>query len=411
MKRLWKVIPPCLSDLLGFQMVLGETEGMGLIDDPSRYKPLRRDQAGRGSRGGRGGGRRDRGFRGQERSRRGSGGVTAGSRVVHSDIRNEDIITGTERKVMAAFEAGAGQLSPAFVLLAYGPSASMISSDLEYAAEQIQEQSGIPALSVKLDGEKDYLYGMGCTLEAMGKLLLTERRILPGTVNLLGANPVDWTEETAASVEALLTGAGWHILSRWGIKETTENLKDAAAAQVNVVVNESGLRLATYMQQEFGVPYVTGAPFGQAATEKLLAALERVRNGGGAVEQPEPPQGEPEALVVGEQFTANAIRLALADRGWKNTRVLSFCEMNRGEMLPGDKKLTGEDDFAAQANAPSVRLIIADRDYSPLVKQEVQWIGLPNGGSLSPVNPTENFNVAGGALDAWLDAERKGEIV
>ncbi|MCD7843616.1 MAG: hypothetical protein LUG17_03200 [Clostridiales bacterium] len=39
MKRLWKVIPPCLSDLLGFQMVLTETEGMGLIDDPSRYKP------------------------------------------------------------------------------------------------------------------------------------------------------------------------------------------------------------------------------------------------------------------------------------------------------------------------------------------------------------------------------------
>ncbi|MCD8189601.1 MAG: nitrogenase component 1 [Clostridiales bacterium] len=225
MKRLWKVIPPCLSDLLGFQMVLTETEGMGLIDDPSRYKPLRRDQTGRrGSRGGRGGGHSDRGFRGQERSRRGSGGVTAGSRVVHSDIRNEDIITGTERKVMAAFEAGAGQLSPTFVLLAYGPSASMISSDLEYAAEQIQEQSGIPTLSVKLDGEKDYLYGIGCTLEAMGKLLLSERRILPGTVNLLGANPVDWTQETAASVETLLTEAGWHILSRWGRKETTENL-------------------------------------------------------------------------------------------------------------------------------------------------------------------------------------------
>ncbi|MCD8354628.1 MAG: hypothetical protein LUC47_10010 [Clostridiales bacterium] len=46
-----------------------------------------------------------------------------------------------------------------------------------------------------------------------------------------------------------------------------------------------------------------------------------------------------------------------------------------------------------------------------MVKQEVRWIGLPNGGSLSPVNPTENFNMADSRLDAWLDVELKGERV
>ena len=49
MKRLWKYIPPCLSDVLGFQAVMNETDGLGIIDDPGSYKPLNIMGVGQGS--------------------------------------------------------------------------------------------------------------------------------------------------------------------------------------------------------------------------------------------------------------------------------------------------------------------------------------------------------------------------
>ncbi|MCD7744871.1 MAG: hypothetical protein LUI13_06295 [Lachnospiraceae bacterium] len=506
MKRLWKVLPPCLSDLMGFEAVVNETEGLGLIDDSSTYKPLMFGRGGHGRPGiedrpDRDGhplmndssevgshpwaaGRLDRGKyvemtghpdrderaemtghpdregRPEMEGRHGHGGGRAGfgrlmpgMRVLNSDIRNEDIITGTEKKVMLAFDRGVKQLSPNFVLLAYGPSASMIGSDLEYAAEKITEgsafvqrtsmdesasfrkeggstsvQSGLPAAAVKIDGEKDYLYGISCTLEAMGRLLLTPRETIPGSLNILGANTIDWAKESFADLEALLKQEGVQILSRWGWKETTENLKLASAAALNLVVNESGLRLARYMESEYGIPYLAGAPFGADFTETLKIWLKEavlvadtkrpgekqrkeVRLSASAASPKEDQRKEndvdtePEILIVGEQFTANAIRRELLRRGKSKIRVLSFYDMDRAYMETGDQKLTGEDDFARQANAASVRMIFADGDLRPLVKKEVRWVRLPNTGSMFPMESVEAFHMTGSALDVWLDRE------
>ncbi|MCD8012107.1 MAG: hypothetical protein LUG99_02825 [Lachnospiraceae bacterium] len=447
MKRLWKVLPPCFSDLMGFEAVMNETEGMGLIDDSSTYKPLRFGRDGHGRPGM--DGRTERGGRpeiegrhghGHGGGRGGFGGIIPGMRVLNSDIRNEDIISGTEKKVMLAFEKGEKRLSPNFVLLAYGPSASMIGSDLEYAAEKITEglssaqregasaQSGLPAAYVKIDGEKDYLYGISCTLEAMGRLLLLPSRTIPGSLNILGANTIDWAKESFADLESLLNQEGIQILSRWGWKETTENLKMASAAALNLVANESGLRLARYMESEFGIPYLAGAPFGATSVESLRSRLKEAGLGTSAGRPDEdlikktesataagkPDEDlmkgnamdtEPETLIVGEQFTANAIRRELFRRGEKKIRVLSFYDMDRAYMEPGDRKLTGEDDFAGQANAESVRMIFADGDLQPLVKKKVRWVKIPNTGSMFPVESLDAFNMTGGALDAWLNRE------
>jgi len=441
MKRLWKVLPPCISDLMGFEAVLNETEGMGLIDDSSRYKPIRFGREGNERREDH---RRREGHREYERperlerserhernerldmestlegsqrhgrdEHRGHGGrhdgVVPGVRVINSDIRNEDIITGTENKVLSAFERGAAQFSPNFALLAYGPSASMIGSDLEYAAEKIAGQSGIPTASVKIDGEKDYLYGISCTLETMGRLLLEPQNTIPGSLNILGANTIDWAKETVDDVEKVLLNAGFRILSRWGTKETTENLKMASAASCNLVVNESGLRLARFMEEEFGIPYLAGAPFGTAWMEQLLMKLKgdctSMDLSAEKMTAEHPASMEPEILIVGEQFMGNAIRQELLHRGYGEIRVLSFYDMDKEYMEAGDKKLTGEDEFAAQAGAETVRVIFADGDLRSLVEKEVRWIPLPNMGSMFPVKPMEAYNMAGQALDAWLDRE------
>lgn len=392
MKRLWKMIPPCFSDVQGFQAVINETDGMGIVDDPSRYKPLKRNPG-------------ERHPRGDFRRKGAPGGHgLPGVRVVNSDIRNAEIIHGTQQKVLDTFDYNAPHYQPGFVLLSYAPAASMIGSDLDAAAEIIRDQSGLPCSSVNLHGDKDYLYGVSLTLEAMGKLLLSDQETIPNTVNLLGCNTLDWAKETLAATEEMLADAGYTVLSRWGMKETTENLRKASAASVNLVVSAAGFRLARYMELEFGVPYIAGAPFGAAQWTALRDALRGVSvpAGSSACDMPE-------VLVIGEQLTADAIRQALLCKGFQNIQVLSFFDMEKSYMQPGDQKLSGEDDLAQKMAQPSVRLVVGDPDYKAAAPWDIPWIDLPNGAGMSIVNPIPNFNMAGEALDRWLDGALQGQ--
>ena len=430
MKRLWKYVPPCLSDILGFQDVISHTDGLGIIDDSSGYKPLNFSRRGGpgGHPGGRGGrpdsgegrpgGRQGRPEGGEGRPgghpfagggnpmRRGGrpggghghgGGRFEGVRVVTSDIQETDAVNGTEGKLMAAFESNQEHFAPQFALLTCAPCASMINTDLNDVAERIREKYNIPAAAVALDGQKDYLYGISLTLEAMGKLLLERKDTVPGTVNLLGCNTIDWPESAIREAEAWLTAAGFKVLTKWGAQETAGNLKTAAAASINLVVNVSGLRLAKYMEQEFGIPYVVGAPFG----EKQCAHLLEQMKGGRA---PKAENGEEaEVLILGEQLTADAIRAALLERGWKGVRVCSFFETDKALMAPGDKKLVSEDELAEELADGSLKLVLGDVDYKLPAGEALKWVPLPNPANNAPSVSVAPISFVDGALDRWLD--------
>lgn len=420
MKKLWKYIPPCLSDVQGFQLVINETEGVGIVDDPSRYKNVPR--AGEAGRGGFGGGRpmefggtkpmefrggRHEGFGGGRGGFEGHGGFggRAPGRVFQSDLRNSDIISGTEAKILEAFENNGKSFNPDFVLLCNAPSSAMISSDLESAALKISSSAQIPAGTVKIYGEKDYLYGISMTLEAMGKLLLSPSERIPRTVNILGCNTIDWPADALSDLCSSLEGIGMSVLSKWGAAGMkTADLKKAAQAAVNLVVNISGLRLARYMESEFGIPYISGAPFGEENLTKILNEL----SGNEAFESLAISDADLpcNAIVIGEQFTANAIRSILRTKGFA-ARVLSFYETDKAYMQTGDKKLSGEDDLKEAINAEGICLVIADPDYRMAVPEiegrSVKWIDMPNSG-MSVVNPVLPINMTGAKLDSWLSS-------
>lgn len=388
MKRLWKTIPPCLSDILGLQALMNSTEGLGIIDDASGYKPLRYtkgdgERSG-GRHGGRHGGGKQNGFFGSER-------------VIVSNIEEADIITGTADKVWHAVGAGISEFRPKFALLATAPCAAMIGSDLTEAADRISQEYGVPAAVVDMDGQKDYLYGVSMALEAMGKLLLERQDAVPNSVNLLGCQSVDWTEGMVQETAEWLEGNGFQVLSRWGSKEAAENLKRACAASVNLVVNVSGLRLARYMEREFGVPYVAGAPFGRERCARLIDALRSGQPHAPAEGTSEPPK----ALVIGEQLMADAIRQGLEARGFAPVRVCSFFETDKQELRPGDKKLISEDDLAAELANPELQIVFGDADCR--LGAQVKWAPLPNQASHAPSARLAPFSLIGGALDRWLD--------
>lgn len=385
MKRLWKTVPPCLSDIQGLQALMNNTEGIAVVDDASSYKPLRFAQGGVG----------------RPENRRGPGGKQTGyfgtQRMVSSEVREADVITGTSEKVWKAVKTGLEVFHPAFLLLATAPCAAMIGTDHGETLDRIREELSVPAAIVDLDGQKDYLCGIGMALEAMGTILPEKRETVPGTVNLLGCHSVDWTEDMVRETEKWLSDNGWKVLSRWGSKESIENFKNAAAAAVNLVVNVSGLRLARYMEREFGIPYVVGAPFGKAQCARLLEEMKS----GERAPLPEGGEGGPDALIIGEQLSADAIRRGLEARGYANVRVCSFFEMDKGFMRPGDRKLVSEDELASELANENLRVVFGDTDYK--MGSQVKWVPLHNQGNLAPASLTPPLPMTDGAMDHWLD--------
>ena len=126
MAGLWRKLPPLMADNFGFIEVINQTEGMGIIDDCSEYRTTR------------------------ERKRRTQ---HSDIRFVHTEMNSEDVIRGTEAKVLKTFENYQSIYNPQFVLLSAGPCSAMIGTDLEQAAEKIEQASTIRTAAVKLSGQ------------------------------------------------------------------------------------------------------------------------------------------------------------------------------------------------------------------------------------------------------------------
>ena len=374
MNNLYKYLTPFLADTFGFQEVIDVTDGMGILDDCSGYKG--------------------------RVSRTDTAEPYAGSRMVTSWIRMEDVIGGTKNKILETFRNSYQEFDPAFVLIGTAPVASMIGTDLEDVADSIARESGIPAASVELNGHKYYDQGISETLLALAKLLVQPaQEKIPGGINLIGGNAIDWTTRNVRGVRTWAEANGFQVVSQWGARETSDNLRQAAKAEINLVTAASGLATAKWMEQEFDIPYVAAAPFGRSWADRTAAA---VKNG----TQPEPPQSEEPSsvLIIGEQLTSNAIRATLAlDYDIRGVDVATFFTFNKALANPNDKRLKSEDALKKLMQSGNYDLIIADPDLRVLAPEDRRWIDLPHGAVCFECAGDAVPPLTGENLNRWLD--------
>ena len=378
MKNLYKYLPPFLADTFGFQEIIDVTDGMGILDDCSAYKG--------------------------KVSRTDIHEPYRGSRLVCSWIRMEDVIGGTKGKLLDAFFKNSRQLDPAFVLLSNAPVSSMIGTDLEDVTDTITAESGIPAASIDLTGHKYYDHGLSKTMLTLAKLLVepTGEKI-PHSVNLIGGNAIDWSAQTLREIRSWITKRGFHIVSQWGGPERAVNLKQAAKAELNLVLTVSGLATAKWMEKEFGIPYIAAAPFGTDWCARLRCAM-CYPDQKDVLELPEDTTA-PHILILGEQLTANAIRNTL-QHAYKmgGTHVATFFTFEKSLSRPGDKRLKSEDDLKDLLHSGTYDLVIGDKELSVLAPEGVRWVDLPHG-AIRVDYEGEGFpSLIYSNLNFWLDS-------
>lgn len=399
MKNLWTVLPPLLSDNSGLIEVIKHTDGCAVIDDSGEFRPGGGQS--HGGHGGRmGGGRRgEGGFGGGHGGRGGKGGKGSDTRAVVSGASSQDVTRGTRDAVLDAFESARARFAPGFVLLSAGPCGAMIGTDLKEIAETITTEYGLPAAAVDLTGQKAYDFGISKTTEAMARLLAAPADKKAGTINILGATGLDWSAEDISEVKSWAARQGWQVLAQPGGAVTTEQLRAMGAAQLNWVVTVSGLAAARYLQAQFGTPFVVGAPFG-------AAQLDRLR---GWMQSPDAPcavsaSAEVDALIIGEQFTANALRERLESAGFsKGADVATFYLLDKAYARSGDRRIKSEADARSLLNSGKYRLIVADPALRPLLKTDCQWLDLPHKAA-APYQECTPVSLFGSKLDDRLNA-------
>lgn len=300
---------------------------------------------------------------------------------------------------MDDFEEVKARLDPRFVLLSAGPCGAMIGTDLNEIAETITRESGLPAAAVNLTGQRPYDIGISKTMEAMARLLAKPMEVHPGTVNLLGGNALDWSPEDVEGVKTWIEEQRLRVLSQPGGKVTAAQLETMASAQINLVTTVSGLAAARYLQGRFGTPYIAMTPFGRANCKQLLKTVD-----GGYQPELAVPQVSADALIIGEQLTANSIRAELEDSGAvRAADMATFYSLEKGSARPGDRRIRGEEDARALLQSGGYRLILADPLMRGFAPGDCKWVDLRHRAFNTYGEENDAPVLAADNLNTWLN--------
>lgn len=192
-------------------------------------------------------------------------------------------------------------LKPRFVTLCSGSIPHIIAFDCKGVAHLLEKRTGVPMLPVATTGNRSYVAGVGAALTEWVKRFADSSEnpyrvsssgspdcsanTLEGaagpdaggaapsdafSVNLLGVTPLDFSINGNVDVmRKVFEDAGIPVNCCAAMGESFDSLRHIFRASVNVVVSSCGRRLAHYMEQSAGIPYVEGTPIGAFGAARL----------------------------------------------------------------------------------------------------------------------------------------------
>lgn len=184
-------------------------------------------------------------------------------------------------------------LKPRFVTLCSGSIPHIIAFDCKGVAHLLEKRTGVPMLPVATTGNRSYVAGVGAALTEWVKRFADpsenpyrvgssgspdcSANTLEGaagpesfSVNLLGVTPLDFSiNGSVDAMRKVFEDAGIPVNCCAAMGESFDSLRHIFRASVNVVVSSCGRRLARYMEQTAGIPYVEGTPIGAYGAARL----------------------------------------------------------------------------------------------------------------------------------------------
>ena len=305
------------------------------------------------------------------------------SLIFISALTEMEAILGDDEKVIGDMVDTIAQLHPKFAAIVGTPIPMMTGCDLRAIAAEVEARSGIPCFAFQTNGMRSYLCGASEALEAVAARM-TDRTAVrrKNAVNILGATPLDFSlSGTVPSIEAILRGAGFGVVSNWAMGSSLEDLGRAGEAAVNLVISGTGMKAARLLQQRFGTPYVVGTPTGTALTARILESLRQTAADGQSrlAFADCAPSADCENYILGEPVTARSLAAALHLECGEDFRVISTLEdLSELSGVLGTQDLCLSEEEELQSALSAARLVVADPMYQPIAPKGCGFLALPH---------------------------------
>lgn len=195
------------------------------------------------------------------------GGLTG--RCASVIVDSKDITFGSSEKITAAFHELIAEKKPSCVFLVSTCVIEIIGDDIDSIAYSLWDESNIPVLPVHTEHFKcvNHIPGIERTISVCSELMKKEE--CDGSVNILGQRAGDFR---STEVYKILNEEDVKIGMMLPCGCDVEEIKKAAKAKVNIVVNSTALKLAKTMKRKFDIPYVEFQRF--ADPEKIYIAYQ-----------------------------------------------------------------------------------------------------------------------------------------
>ena len=367
MRQAYRILPVYTGDISGAASALFELGGMTVIHDPSGCNSTynTHDE-----------------LRWYDRD----------SLIFITGLRDVDAIMGNDDKLIHDVLQAAEEFRPAFISLTNSPVPWMNGTDFEGIASVIEEQTGIPVFYVPSNGMHDYVRGAGLAFERLADRLVTDPGVKQekpvmcrGRVNVLGVTPLDFTLQTYVDdLSARLTDAGWEINSLWAMGESLDRIKNAAGADLNLVVSSTGMKAAALLNRRFGIPWTAGCPV-DGFEEKLFEEMDRTMADRVNRVAYLPAEMDPESrenlraagerlTLIGEPVTMGSLGAAIREKYGIETRIVCPSEDCQGLTGPGDVITRGEEEVLQALRDD--KLVLADPMYEYVCPADCRLIRL-----------------------------------
>ena len=237
-----------------------------------------------------------------------------------SGLTESDAVMGNDEKFISDLVTAAEELKPEYIAICASPMPAMIGIDMDAIAFEAESRTGIPAFDVKTNGMQSYITGAANAFLKLSERFTGEsgRRGIDqgrngadqgsrdvdhgsyGTihgrcVNILGMTPLDFPLGTDEKIRKWLENEGFTVNACIGMGTSLEEVRRLGDADVSLVVASSGRSLAESLLKKYGIPFVTGVPYGKVFAEKLAEELrklaDRKRKQGGSSEADAEKQG------------------------------------------------------------------------------------------------------------------------
>ena len=324
-----------------------------------------------------------------------------------SGLTENDAVMGNDEKFISDLVTAAEELHPEYVAICASPMPAMIGIDMDAIAYEVESRTGIPSFNVKTNGMQSYITGAANAFTALSERFTgtapDKNKIIK--VNILGLTPLDFSLGTEKKLEAWLDRGGFKVNANIGMGTSLDEIRRLDKADVSLVVSSIGRPLAERLYKRYGIPYVTGVPYGKRFAEVLLDELKLVaeHSPDSIIKSDEKAEGQEYAqqgknrektetpaehissefrihdkriAVVGESVLSASLAAAISLDAGLGTRVLETVGDGDMSQLCGED-ISCDDEDRLEKELAGSEIVIADPLFMPICKGK-KFIRLPH---------------------------------